>query len=87
MVVHDGFDKGIDILEHTAANALLSDLSEPALYHVQPGCRGGSEVHVETRVLGQPCGHFRVSMRTVVVDDQVKIQLFWGLPIYGAQEF
>ena len=51
-----------------ATDVLLSEGSEPALDLVQPGCRGGSEVHVKPGVSGKPCPDGGGLVRAVVVN-------------------
>ena len=48
--------------EAVAADALVGDVAEEALDHVQPRRAGGREVHDESRVLGQPGLNLRMAV-------------------------
>ena len=64
--------------EDAAADALLGDVAEEALDHVQPRRGGGREVHDEARMPGQPLLHVGMLVRGVVVDDQVQRLVPWA---------
>ena len=59
--------------EDAASDAVLGDQAEEALDLIEPGGRGGGEVQVKARVLGQPCLNVGMLVRSVVVEDQVEI--------------
>lgn len=62
-----------DAGERATANAFVRDLSEEALDEVQPGRRSWDEVHLESRMLGEPRLHRRRLVGRVVVNDQVQL--------------
>ena len=53
-VIVDGRFEVSEAGEHAATNALVGDVSEETLDHIQPGRTGGSEMDVEALVLGHP---------------------------------
>ena len=63
----------------TATQALGRDVAEEPLHHVQPRGRGRGEMHLETRVLGEPALYGRMLVGGVVVDDQMQ-RLVFGRP-------
>lgn len=63
----------VDAVKGSAPDALAGDLGKPSLHQVQPRSAGGSKVQVVTRMRGEPRLHFRVGMRTVVVEDQMDV--------------
>jgi hypothetical protein len=57
-------------------DALVGDVAEEVLDHVQPRRAGRCEVHDEARVSGQPLLHLLgVAVCAVVVDDQMRAQV------------
>jgi len=66
--VFDGFDQLRHAGEYVPAQALGRDITEEALNHVQPRCRGGREVHFESRMHGQPFLHGRMLVRGIVIN-------------------
>ena len=72
--------------EHATAQPLVGNIPEEPFDHVQPRRRGGREVHVEPRMLGQPCLHDWMLVRGVVVGDQVQRFVLGRLAIDLAQE-
>jgi len=72
--------------EHPAAQPLGGEVAEEALDPVQPRRRGGCEVHVETRMLGQPLLHDGMFVRGVVVGDQMQRLVLGRLALDLAQE-
>jgi hypothetical protein len=63
-----------DAREHAAADAIAGDQAEEAFDLVEPGRRGGREMHVETGMLGQPSLDRRVFMGRVVIRDQMQAE-------------
>ena len=47
-VLVDGDNQLLDAAKDPAAQAVLGQVAEESLHHVQPGATRGSEVHVET---------------------------------------
>ncbi len=63
------------------ADNIDRQISAEALDHVHPGAAGWREVHVEARVLCQPCPNFRMLVGCVVGDDQVQVHITRTLTI------
>lgn len=61
-------------METAAANALLGEMTKPALDKIEPRTGGGSEVQVEAPMTFQPRAHAWMFVRAVVVDNEVQIQ-------------
>jgi hypothetical protein len=72
-VVFDRLFQFGDAGERATANAFVRDPGEEALDEVQPGRRCRDEVHLESRMLGEPRLHRRRLVGRVVVDDQVQL--------------
>ena len=62
-------------VEAVAPDALVGDVVEEALDHVQPRCAGRGEVHDEARMPVQPLVHVGMAVCGVVVDDQMQAQM------------
>jgi hypothetical protein len=78
VVVDEFFDPSnefADAAEAATANSLLCNETEPAFDLVEPGGICGCVVDLEARPLGEPGAHFAVLVGSVVVDDQVHIQM------------
>ncbi len=69
-----GPSKVSDRAEGSPPNPFACDLGKPALYLVQPGSTGWGEVNVVARVSREPLLHFRMFVRSVVVENQVNGQ-------------
>jgi hypothetical protein len=61
-------------MEHTAADAIVGDLTEPSFDRVQSGAAGRCEVQMKARASFQPALDRGVLVRGVVVEDQVQVQ-------------
>jgi class 3 adenylate cyclase len=72
--------------EAVAPDALIGDVAEEALDHVQPRCARRSEVHDEARVPRQPLLNLGVAVRGVVVHDQMQRQMLGRAAIDEPQE-
>lgn len=72
--------------EHAAAQRIGGGVAHEALDHVQSGCRGWREVHVGSRLIGQPLPRSRMLVCGVVVGDHVRRLAFGRLAIHLAQE-
>lgn len=59
----------------------LRHITEETFDQVEPGRRGGREVHVEPGVFGQPCLDLGMLVRGVVVRDQMDGQVLGCLPV------
>src|SRR5260370_18320789 len=71
----DGLLQARDAVEAAAANGLRGDQAEPALDQVEPRGAGRGEVHVQARVRGQPLFDRGMLVGSVVVADQMQLQL------------
>lgn len=67
----NGGDQLAYMRETVVSNGILSQIAEEAFDEVEPRAARGSEVHMKTRVCGQPSPNALVSVRAVVVGDQV----------------
>lgn len=75
-VVVDGGNQLVDAGEAVSFESILGDVAKESFDHVEPGCAGGSEVHMESGVTLQPPLHRWVFVGRVVVGDQM--QFFVG---------
>ncbi len=85
-VLLDRTDQFRDTAEHAAAQAFGCDIAEEALNHVQPGCRGRREMHVESRMFLEPLLDVRVLVGRVVIADQMQRFVLGRFPVNLAQE-
>ena len=74
-IVVDGSFQLLDTMEYAAADALLGDEAEEAFHLVEPGGRGGREVHVVAWVAGEPCLDLGMLVRGIIVGNQVQVAL------------
>jgi len=72
-VVIDGSDEFFQAAKHAATQAVVSQVTKEAFYHVQPRAAGGREMHVEARVAAEPWLHAGMFVSGVVVHDQVDL--------------
>ena len=75
-VSFDGLDEFGDVGKATASDLFLSYVSKEALYHVEPGSTGRSEMKVEPFMLFHPGLHLGMFVRRVVVDNEMKLLAF-----------
>ena len=59
--------------ESPPANPFPRQFSEPSFDHVQPGRTRRREMEMKTRVFGQPLFDDRVGMRSIIIQNQMKI--------------
>jgi hypothetical protein len=85
-VIVDGRFEVSEAGEHAATNALVGDVSEETLDHIQPGRTGGSEMDVKALVLGQPLLNLGVLVCGVVVDDQMQVLILGRAAIDHLEE-
>src|ERR1700687_3192043 len=71
----DGLLQARDAVEAAPANGLRGDQAEPALDQVEPRGAGRGEVQMEARVRGQPLFDRGMLVGSVVVADQMQLQL------------
>jgi len=80
-VVVDGFDEFGAGFESSPSDGFVGDFREESLDEVEPGTRGGHEVHVEPEVSGEPFFDLGMLVGPVVVENKVKVQVFRGLAV------
>ena len=84
MIVHigsDGFDQSPLTLKGSPTQSLVGNLAEPALDQLKPGTGSRNKVQMEARMPLEPRLDARVLVGSVVVHDQVQIQLSWRVSI------
>src|SRR5713226_5497587 len=86
-VVADSHDQFLDIAEDAAPKAVLSEVAEESLHHVEPGTAGGGEVHMEAPMAGQPLVDLGMFVRGIVIRDQIDLLACRGDLVNHAQEF
>ena len=59
--------------EYAAADALVGDIAQEPLDHIEPGRTGGREMDMKARVLVQPSQNLWVLVGHVVINDQVQL--------------
>lgn len=80
-VIVNSSGQGTHIGERSTAQPFISNLLEPAFYHIESGTRHGGEVQMESRMALQPRLNAGMLMRSIVVHDQVQAQTLRGLGI------
>src|SRR3954471_18666807 len=75
-IVKNSHDQLLYVPEDAAANALVGEIAEEALHHIEPRTTRRSEMHVDARMTCQPALHLGMLVRGIVVGDQVKL-LLW----------
>src|ERR1700687_4854649 len=73
-IVEDGSNQFAHAPEGSPPDALVGNLGEEAFHQVQPRSAGGGEVPVIAGVCRKPCFDGRMSVRGIVVQDQVNCQ-------------
>src|ERR1700678_3853346 len=74
-VGRDGADEFVDAAESAAPDAFGGNLREKALNSIDPGRRSRREVLMVARMLREPCFDRWMLVRSIVVHDDVDIQL------------
>ena len=82
----DCADQFRDAAEHAAAQTFGCDVTEEALNHVQPGCRGRREMHMKPRMFLQPLLDVGMLVRCMVVADQMQYFILGCFPVNLTQE-
>ena len=85
-VVRDGIDQLLHAMEDATTNSFLSDFPKPALDQIEPGRAGRDEMDVKAGMLRESSFYLRVLVCRVVVDDQMQVQVWWGLFVDLPQE-
>ena len=85
-IIIDGFDQGLDIGERAATQSLVGNLTKPTFDHIEPRTRCGDEMQREAWVTLQPGLDTRVFMGSIVVDDQMQLQVGGYFDINAFQE-
>ena len=70
-VFPDRHDQIFHVAENPTTDALVCEIAEKALHHVEPGTTGRRELHVKTRMPGQPPVDLGVFVSGVVICNQV----------------
>jgi len=84
--IFDASNEFADAAEAAATNRLLSNEPEPAFDLVEPRGISRCVVDLEARPLGQPGAHLAMLVGSVVVDDQVHIQMGGNGTVDSLQE-
>src|SRR3546814_9448194 len=85
-VLSNGLFKRPSAAMGTASDLFACDLGKPSLNLIDPGSRGGREVHMKTGVTRQPVLDRSRLMGAVVVHHQMHVQLAGHVSLDGAQE-
>ena len=85
-VFFDRFDQIRDAAKCPPANPFPGQFSEPSFDHVQPRRTRRREVEMKTRVSEQPRFDDRVGVRSIVIQDQMKILAAGSRPIDRLKE-
>lgn len=67
--------KRLNAGEHSALECAASELTEPALHSIEPGCAGRGEMQEDARTLGQELLDLLGFVRAAVVQDDMQIQV------------
>ena len=84
-VILDRRDQDLDAGK-SPANAFVRDIAEPTLHQIQPRTARRDKVDVEAGVAAQPLLDGGMLMGGIVVDDEVQVQVWGGLPIHLSEE-
>ena len=74
-VTSDRHDKLFEITKDTAPQPVVREIAEEAFHHVQPRRAAGREGHMETRMPHQLALYLGMFMGSVVVADQVELEM------------
>jgi len=85
-IIEDRSNQLLDAVKGAAAQAVLGQVAEETLHHVQPGATGGGKVHMEAGMAAKPALDPGMLMCRVVVHDHVDLLVLWNNVIDGAQE-
>src|SRR5580704_17570560 len=72
--------------EGSMANAFVRELAKPALPQIEPRGTGGREVKLKPAVFSQPVPHLRMLVGSIVVKDQMQIQIWRKLTVQSPHE-
>ena len=72
--------------EYAAAYSLIGEITEESLNHVEPGSAGRREMHLKSRMTSEPTLNFGMLVRSIVIGDQMDLQVTWRLGIDETQE-
>lgn len=76
-----------DTFEYATPDAIACDQAEEALDLIEPGRRGGGEMHMEARMFGQPGFDRWMLMGGIVVGDQVQVEALGRAAVDEPKEF
>jgi hypothetical protein len=85
-VVSDGLLQLTHAREDAAPDALGRDLREEPLDEVEPGSGGRREVQLEAGMRDEPSLHLGRLVRTVVVEDEMHVEVLFHAPVDALQE-
>jgi hypothetical protein len=74
-VISDCGDEFFDIAKDAVAQTVLNQIAKEAFHHVPPGCTGGREMQVKTRMTLDPTLHAIVLGGWGVLDNVVPFRL------------
>ncbi len=73
-------------VERAAADRLIGDQCKPAFDLVQPRAIRRREMQMKPLALGEPCAHPGVLVSSIVVADQMYIEVLWNVRLDVPQE-
>ena len=85
-VVFDDGDQIRNTGKRTAANAFLREIAKPAFYQIQPRARGRNKVQMKPGVPSKPGHYAGMFVRSVIVDDQMQVELSGSLAVDPLQK-
>ena len=85
-IFFDRFDQIRDAGECPSSDPFPGQFSKPAFDHVQPRRTRRREMEMKTRVFSQPLFDDRVGMRSIIIQDQMKITAAGSRPIDHLKE-
>ena len=74
-IIGDRFSQRSDIGKCAAAQSFVGHLAKPSLDHIEPRTRRRGKMQMEAWVAFQPGSYTRMLMGSVVVDDQMQLQI------------
>jgi hypothetical protein len=80
-IVVNGVDEFFDGIEAAPSYRLVGDFGEEPLHQIEPRARGGHEVHLKSRMLLQPSSYVRMFVGSVVIENDVQIQVLRSLGV------
>ena len=72
---------------YASSDLALTEKSEPALHHVEPGSARGREVEVESRVATKPLANLCGLVSAVVVQNKMHVKIVRNFALQKIEEF